>query len=63
MRFFEKLKDFFIDMKIPRNERGSIPLLCTDKEVVAIIGYRVAENYKVSENTKKVLVITYEREA
>ncbi len=57
----KKLKDVFIDMKIPRGERGQIPLLCTDKDVVAIIGYRVAENYKVSENTKKVLVITYER--
>ncbi len=56
----KKLKDIFIDMKIPRSERGSIPLLCTDKEVIAIIGHRVAENYKVSENTKKVLVITYE---
>ena len=59
----KKLKDFFIDKKISRNERGSIPLLCADKEIIAIIGHRVAENYKVSENTKKVLVITYEREA
>ncbi len=56
----KKLKDFLIDMKIPRNERGKIPLLCTNKDVVAIIGYRVAENYKVTENTKKVLVISYE---
>lgn len=54
-----KLKDFFIDKKIPRGERGRIPLLCTDKEVVAVIGYRVAENYRVNNNTKKGLVITY----
>lgn len=54
-----KLKDFFIDKKIPRNERGNIPLLCSDKEVIAVIGYRVAENYRVNKNTKRGLVITY----
>lgn len=54
-----KLKDFFIDKKIPRGERGKIPLLCTNDEVVAVIGYRVAENYRVNKNTEKGLVITY----
>ena len=54
-----KLKDFFIDKKIPRGERGKIPLLCTNDQVVAVIGYRVAENYRVNKNTKKGLVITY----
>lgn len=54
-----KLKDFFIDKKIPRGERGKIPLLCTNDQVVAVIGYRVAENYRVNKNTKKGMVITY----
>ncbi len=59
----KKLKDFLIDMKVPRSERGKIPLLCTDKDIVAVIGYRVAESYKISENTKKGLIITYERDS
>lgn len=64
MVFFEdgrtrKIKDYFIDKKIPRGERGKIPLLCTDREVIAIIGHRISEIYKPNNTTKKGLVITY----
>lgn len=61
----KKLKSYFIDKKIPREKRNNIPLLCvTDNktqktEIAAIIGDRVAENYKVKNNTKKGLLITY----
>ncbi len=55
-----KIKDYFIDKKIPRSERAGIPLLCTEDEVVAIIGDRVSEAYKPNKDTKKGLVITYE---
>lgn len=55
-----KLKDYWIDKKIPRDKRKEIPLLCADNEIVAIIGDRVSEKYKIKENTKQGLVITYE---
>ncbi len=55
-----KIKDYFIDKKIPIKERNEIPLLCADDEVVAIIGERVSEKFKISENTKRGLVVTYE---
>lgn len=58
----KKLKDYFIDKKISRNERGKIPLLCADNEIAAVIGYRVSEKYKINKDTEKGLVITYERE-
>lgn len=54
-----KLKDYFIDKKIPRVERDKIRLLCSGKEVIAIIGDRVAENHKINTNSKKGLLITY----
>ena len=56
-----KLKDYWIDKKIPRAERNKIPLLCADKEIIAIIGDRVAENHKINNNSKKGLLITYGR--
>lgn len=56
-----KIKDYFIDKKIPRQDRNKIPLLCTENEVVAIIGDRVSEIYKPNDETKKGLVITYEQ--
>lgn len=54
-----KLKDYWIDKKLAREERAKIALLCADNEVIAIIGDRVAESYKIKDTTKKGLVVTY----
>ena len=56
----KKLKDFFIDKKIPKEERDKIILVCNENEVVAVIGHRIAEPYKRQKNTKRGLVITYD---
>lgn len=53
----KKLKDYFIDKKIPQRLRGDIPLICKDKEVYAILGYTVSEKVKVDENTKSAYTI------
>ncbi len=55
----KSLKDFMIDAKIPARKRGGIPLLCKGNEVIAVIGVRVAEPYKISNTTKRGLVIGY----
>ena len=55
----KKIKNVFIDAKIPREDREKIPLLCTGSEVVAIIGGRVSDKYKVNKDTERVLVIEY----
>ncbi len=57
----KKLKDFLIDEKIPRAERDSLMLLCSGEEVLVVLGRRVAEPYKVDRNTKKGLVVTYDK--
>ncbi len=53
------LKKFFIDEKIPGEERQSIPLLCDGSHVVWVIGYRISEYYKITEQTKRILEVTY----
>ena len=55
----KKLKNIFIDEKIERNDRDKIPLLCADDEIVAIIGSRDSENYKVTKNTERALAVEY----
>ncbi len=57
----KKLKDFFIDCKIPQQERDGIWLLCSENHVIAVLGYRIAEPYKADKNTERGLVITYEK--
>lgn len=53
----KKLKDYFIDVKIPKEQRDSVPLLCCDQDVLWVVGYRISEAYKVTESTKNILKI------
>ncbi len=61
MKGSRKLKDIFMDMKIPREERDRIPLLCFNEEISWIIGYRISEKFKVHQHTNKILQVTIER--
>ena len=54
----KKLKDCFIDAKIPRAMRDRIPLIADGKTVLWAVGFRMNENYKVTEKTGQVLEIT-----
>jgi len=56
-----KLKEFFIDIKVPREIRDSIPLVCADNEVVWVVGYKISDKFKVTENTKSILKLEYSR--
>lgn len=49
----KKLQDFFVDMKIPRDERDSIPVVVSADDIVWIAGHRADERFKVTEMTKK----------
>ena len=53
----KKLKDIFINMKIPKEERECIPILCFDDSISWIIGVRVSEEYKVTNKTKNILKV------
>tara|TARA_B100000029_G_scaffold302939_1_gene295754 strand:+ start:5107 stop:6573 length:1467 start_codon:yes stop_codon:yes gene_type:complete len=54
----KKLKKYLIDMKIPKVQRDSIPLLATGSEIIWIVGHEYSHNYQVTENTKKMLKIS-----
>lgn len=58
----KKIKDYFIDEKIPKELRDKIPLLVDDENILWVVGYRTSEKYKVNEDTKRVLVIKYNLE-
>jgi len=54
-----KLKEYFIDNKIPRHKRDNIPLIAQGNEIVWVIGYKISDKFKVTENTKTVLKLIY----
>jgi tRNA(Ile)-lysidine synthase len=53
----QKLKDFFIDHKIPRFERPEVPLLTSGGVIAWVVGFRIDERVKITEKTKKVLKV------
>ena len=56
----KKLKKYFIDKKIPKEDRDYIPLLTDEENIVAVIGYDINNKYRIDENTKNILSINYE---
>lgn len=53
----KKLKDFFIDKKVARDERDIIPIIRDDNGIVWIVGYRQDRRYLIDDNTSKVLIL------
>nr|WP_272509088.1 tRNA lysidine(34) synthetase TilS [Clostridium ganghwense] len=62
MKGSKKLKDLFIDLKIPKDERDNIPLICFGEEIAWVVGYRISNKFKTDENTQNILQIKIERE-
>jgi tRNA(Ile)-lysidine synthase len=54
----KSVKQYMIDEKIPKSQRGSIYLLADDAHVMWIPGYRISERYKVDVNTKRILQVS-----
>ncbi len=55
----KKIKDFFIDMKLPMDTRNRMPLLVDKKgNILWVIGLRINEQVKITNKTQKVLVVS-----
>jgi tRNA(Ile)-lysidine synthase len=53
----KKLQDFFVDQKVPRDERNRVPMLISGEDIIWIVGHRGDERFIVHEGTKRVLKI------
>ena len=56
----KKLKQYFVDEKIPQQQRDQIPLVADGSHIVLVVGYRMSAGYKVTEHTKRILEIQYD---
>ena len=53
----KSVKDYMITAKIPRDRRDKLFLLAEGNHVLWLVGYRISEYYKISENTKRILQV------
>jgi len=55
MRGSRKLSRLLIDEKVPRADRGRIPVLADERSVLWVPGIRLSERARVDEGTRHVL--------
>lgn len=54
------LSDFMIDAKIPLNLKSSVLLLCSGDKIAWVIGHRINDKFKLTNNSKRILKLTYQ---
>nr|MBK9650801.1 tRNA lysidine(34) synthetase TilS [Bacteroidota bacterium] len=54
----KKVSDFFVDLHINFENKKSIPIITTQDKIIWIAGYRIDDNFKVTINSRNILVLT-----
>lgn len=57
----KKLSKFFIDSKLSKTEKESIWVIEMDQKIICIIGMRIDNRFKYSENSRELFAITYRK--
>ncbi|MGN1180343.1 MAG: tRNA lysidine(34) synthetase TilS [Suilimivivens sp.] len=58
----KSLQDYFVNEKIPKEERDSFYVLADGAHILWVPGHRISEYYKVSENTRRILQVRITKE-
>ncbi len=58
MKSEKKLKNFFVDEKIPRFERYGIPIFTSGGDIFWVGGMRIDDRFKIRRKGKKALKLS-----
>ncbi|MBC8548520.1 MAG: tRNA lysidine(34) synthetase TilS [Candidatus Brocadiales bacterium] len=56
----KKIKDFFIDNKVPVMERDTVPIITMNSQPIWLVGFRIDDRIRVSGETTNILVMKFE---
>ena len=54
----KKLQDFFVDEKVPRDERDVVPVVLSGDEIIWVAGMRADERFTPGKDTRRFLLLT-----
>ena len=57
----KKLQRFMVDAKIPLSWREHIPLVCSPRQILWVVGWRIDDRVKVIETTREILRLEFIR--
>lgn len=58
----KKLKEYFIDKKIPQRMRNEIPVLAVGDKILIVADVEIADELKVTPETKRYYKVNYEKD-
>jgi tRNA(Ile)-lysidine synthase len=53
----KKLQDFFVDLKVPRDERDQVPIVLSGNHILWVAGYRADQRFLQGPDTKKFILL------
>jgi tRNA(Ile)-lysidine synthase len=59
MDHMKKLGEFMIDAKIPRAWRKRVPIVCSPRQVMWVVGWRIDDRLKVKDSIEEVLRLRF----
>ncbi len=57
----KKVGEFMIDAKIPQAWRQQVPIVCSPDKVVWVVGWRIDDRVKISDNTQQILRLEFKQ--
>jgi len=55
----KKIKDILMDAKVPRHDRGRLPVICDQRNILWIPGVRRSEKGRITSETKEIIRLTF----
>ena len=54
----KKLVDYFTDKKIPQHKRANVLLVASGSDILAVLGYDIADGVKIDDETEQIVKIS-----